>query len=74
MAAAPSHSSSPPQRSAAGLNKWIITVAVKLATIMEVLDTTIAKGNYAEGYAIYGMAIMRAACSLRHVSFGWVSW
>ena len=42
MAAAPSHSSSPPQHSAAPLNKWIITIAVMLATIMEVLDTTIA--------------------------------
>src|SRR6202166_4077073 len=42
MAAAPSHSSSPPQHSAAPLNKWIIALAVMLATIMEVLDTTIA--------------------------------
>jgi MFS transporter, DHA2 family, multidrug resistance protein len=42
MAAAPSHSSSPPQRSAAPSNKWIIALAVMLATIMEVLDTTIA--------------------------------
>src|SRR3984893_9668749 len=42
MAAAPSQSSSPPQHSPAASNKWIITVAVMLATIMEVLDTTIA--------------------------------
>ena len=43
MAAAPSESSSPPQHSAAASsNKWLIAVAVMLATIMEVLDTTIA--------------------------------
>jgi DHA2 family multidrug resistance protein len=42
MAAAPSQSSSPPQPSAAPSNKWIIAIAVMLATIMEVLDTTIA--------------------------------
>src|SRR6266851_7251528 len=42
MAGAPSHSSSPPQRSAVPSNKWIIAIAVMLATIMEVLDTTIA--------------------------------
>src|ERR1700722_2250310 len=42
MAAAPSESSSPPQQSAAASNKWIIAIAVMLATIMEVLDTTIA--------------------------------
>jgi DHA2 family multidrug resistance protein len=42
MAAAPSQSSSPPQHSAAAPNKWIIAIAVMLATIMEVLDTTIA--------------------------------
>src|SRR5271167_575730 len=42
MAAAPSQSSSPPQHSAAATNKWLIAVAVMLATIMEVLDTTIA--------------------------------
>jgi len=42
MAAAPSESSLPPQQSAAASNKWIIAVAVMLATIMEVLDTTIA--------------------------------
>src|ERR1700730_6318273 len=42
MAAAPSQSSSPPQHSPAASNKWIIAVAVMLATIMEVLDTTIA--------------------------------
>jgi DHA2 family multidrug resistance protein len=42
MAAAPSHSSSPPQQSEAASNKWIIALAVMLATIMEVLDTTIA--------------------------------
>jgi DHA2 family multidrug resistance protein len=41
MAAAPSRSASPPQHSAAA-NKWLIAVAVMLATIMEVLDTTIA--------------------------------
>src|SRR5258708_9331863 len=42
MAAAASHSSSAPQHSAAPSNKWIIAIAVMLATIMEVLDTTIA--------------------------------
>src|SRR5271168_384063 len=42
MAAAPSQSSSPPQHSAAAPNKWIIAIAVMLATIMEVLDSTIA--------------------------------
>src|SRR5579864_7147759 len=42
MAAAPSQSSAPPQRSAHETNKWLIAVAVMLATIMEVLDTTIA--------------------------------
>jgi DHA2 family multidrug resistance protein len=42
MAAAPSESSSPPQHNEAAPNKWIIAVAVMLATIMEVLDTTIA--------------------------------
>ncbi len=42
MAAAPSQSSSPPQQSTAAPNKWIIAIAVMLATIMEVLDTTIA--------------------------------
>jgi DHA2 family multidrug resistance protein len=41
MAAAPSHSSAPPVHSAPS-NKWLIAVAVMLATIMEVLDTTIA--------------------------------
>jgi MFS transporter, DHA2 family, multidrug resistance protein len=41
MAAAPTDSSSP-QHSVAASNKWIIAVAVMLATIMEVLDTTIA--------------------------------
>ena len=42
MAAAPSLSSAPPERSAHDANKWLIAVAVMLATIMEVLDTTIA--------------------------------
>src|SRR2546428_8488193 len=42
MAAAPSHSSAPPARSAHDANKWLIAVAVMLATIMEVLDSTIA--------------------------------
>jgi len=42
MAAAPAQSSGPTQHSAAASNKWIIAVAVMLATIMEVLDTTIA--------------------------------
>ena len=42
MAAAPSESSAPPQISAPSSNKWLIAVAVMLATIMEVLDTTIA--------------------------------
>src|SRR5690242_7304324 len=42
MAAAPSQSSSPPDHHAAAVNKWLIAVAVMLATIMEVLDTTIA--------------------------------
>jgi DHA2 family multidrug resistance protein len=40
--AAALESSSPPEQSAAAANKWIIAVAVMLATIMEVLDTTIA--------------------------------
>jgi len=42
MAAAPSHSNSPPDRITEPSNKWLIAVAVMLATIMEVLDTTIA--------------------------------
>jgi DHA2 family multidrug resistance protein len=42
MAAAPSHSNSPPVRITEPSNKWLIAVAVMLATIMEVLDTTIA--------------------------------
>ncbi|HEX4209306.1 MAG TPA: DHA2 family efflux MFS transporter permease subunit [Candidatus Binataceae bacterium] len=42
MAAAPSQGSAPPQFSAAPSNKWLIAIAVMLATIMEVLDTTIA--------------------------------
>ncbi len=42
MAAAPSRSASPPEHTAADVNKWLIAVAVMLATIMEVLDTTIA--------------------------------
>jgi DHA2 family multidrug resistance protein len=41
MAAAPSRSAAPPQHSAA-VNKWLVAIAVMLATIMEVLDTTIA--------------------------------
>jgi MFS transporter, DHA2 family, multidrug resistance protein len=41
MAAAPSESSAPPVHSAPS-NKWLIAVAVMMATIMEVLDTTIA--------------------------------
>src|SRR5580658_6878835 len=41
MAAAPSHSSVPPVHHAPS-NKWLIAVAVMMATIMEVLDTTIA--------------------------------
>jgi DHA2 family multidrug resistance protein len=41
MAAAPKESSAPPQSSAAA-SKWLIAIAVMLATIMEVLDTTIA--------------------------------
>src|SRR5271155_1683278 len=42
MAAAPKEGAAPPRSSAAALNKWIIAVAVMLATIMEGLDTTIA--------------------------------
>src|ERR1700689_3629997 len=42
MAAAPSQSASPPAHGPAAVNKWLIAVAVMLATIMEVLDTTIA--------------------------------
>src|SRR5271168_237199 len=42
MAAAPSQSSAPPQRRTTSSNKWLVAVAVMLATIMEVLDTTIA--------------------------------
>ncbi|HTT75707.1 MAG TPA: DHA2 family efflux MFS transporter permease subunit [Candidatus Binataceae bacterium] len=42
MAAAPSQGSAPPQFTAAASNKWLIAIAVMLATIMEVLDTTIA--------------------------------
>jgi MFS transporter, DHA2 family, multidrug resistance protein len=42
MAAAASQGSAPPQYSAASANKWLIAIAVMLATIMEVLDTTIA--------------------------------
>src|SRR5258708_39073687 len=41
MAAAPKESPAPAHHAAAA-NKWIIAVAVMLATIMEVLDTTIA--------------------------------
>ena len=40
MAAAPAQSPAPPRHEAA--NKWLIAVAVMLATIMEVIDTTIA--------------------------------
>jgi len=42
MAAAPSQNTAPPEHGAAAVNKWLIAVAVMLATIMEVLDTTIA--------------------------------
>ena len=42
MAAAPSQNASPPEHGPAAVNKWLIAVAVMLATIMEVLDTTIA--------------------------------
>jgi MFS transporter, DHA2 family, multidrug resistance protein len=42
MAAAPKEGAAPPQSTAAASNKWLIAVAVMLATIMEVLDTTIA--------------------------------
>jgi len=42
MAAAPSQSAAPPERGAAAVNKWLIAAAVMLATIMEVLDSTIA--------------------------------
>jgi MFS transporter, DHA2 family, multidrug resistance protein len=41
MAAAPSQSAAPPEHTLAA-SKWLIAVAVMLATIMEVLDTTIA--------------------------------
>src|SRR6266516_3979709 len=41
MAAAPSQGTAPPEHFAAA-SKWLIAVAVMLATIMEVLDTTIA--------------------------------
>src|SRR6201998_3710213 len=44
MAAAPSQSSSPPVQSASS-NKWLIAVAVMMATIMEVLATTIANAD-----------------------------
>jgi DHA2 family multidrug resistance protein len=40
MAAAPAQNSAPPRHETA--NKWLIAVAVMLATIMEVIDTTIA--------------------------------
>ncbi|MGH7933012.1 MAG: DHA2 family efflux MFS transporter permease subunit [Candidatus Binataceae bacterium] len=42
MAAAPRESSAPPERTTPSANKWLIAVAVMLATMMEVLDTTIA--------------------------------
>jgi MFS transporter, DHA2 family, multidrug resistance protein len=42
MAAAPSESLVPPRHETASANKWLVAVAVMLATIMEVLDTTIA--------------------------------
>src|ERR1700730_17551801 len=42
MAAATSQSAAPPERGVAAVNKWIVALAVMLATIMEVLDTTIA--------------------------------
>jgi MFS transporter, DHA2 family, multidrug resistance protein len=42
MAAAPKEGAAPPQSIPANSNKWLIAVAVMLATIMEVLDTTIA--------------------------------
>ncbi|HVC43716.1 MAG TPA: DHA2 family efflux MFS transporter permease subunit [Candidatus Binataceae bacterium] len=42
MAAAPSQNASPPEHGSVAVNKWLIAVAVMLATIMEVLDTTIA--------------------------------
>src|SRR5216684_4704810 len=42
MAAAPSQNTAPPEHGAAAVNRWLIALAVMLATIMEVIDTTIA--------------------------------
>src|SRR5579863_3725895 len=42
VSAAPSPTAAPPVHGPAAVNKWLIAVAVMLATIMEVLDTTIA--------------------------------
>jgi len=42
MAAAPSHSSPPPQRGADHLNRWIIAIAMIVGAVMEALDTAIA--------------------------------
>ena len=42
MAAALESSQAPPSASAASTSKWLVAVAVMLATVMEVLDTTIA--------------------------------
>ncbi|HVN91529.1 MAG TPA: DHA2 family efflux MFS transporter permease subunit [Candidatus Binataceae bacterium] len=42
MAAAPDQASTTVETKAASSNKWLIAVAVMLATVMEVLDTTIA--------------------------------
>src|SRR5487761_659849 len=42
MAAAPEQTTAAQPAAHAAVNKWLIAVAVMLATIMEVLDTTIA--------------------------------
>src|SRR5271165_2029785 len=41
MSDSSSHVNRAPQRDGAGVNPWIVTVAVMLATFMEVLDTTV---------------------------------